>query len=89
MDTERNENVTSVTDEPKQDERRYIKGFVTNCKKLYVRKRPTPTADPVSVIDVDTIVDIDSKRSTDEFYRVTTENGVYGYCMKQYIETLE
>lgn len=89
MDTERDENLIPGTEEPKQEEPRYIMGFVTNCKKLYVRKRPEPTAKPVGVIDADTTVEIDCNRSTDDFYRVTTENGLYGYCVRQYIETLE
>ena len=84
MDTERIENTI-----PKTEESRYIMGFVAYCNKLNVRKRPEPTADVVGIIDADTTVEIDNNRSTDDFYRVTTESGLYGYCMKQYIETLE
>ena len=40
------------------------------------------------IIDVDSIVEINENKSNDEWYRVTTDNGVYGYCMKKYISLL-
>lgn len=89
MDTGKLENTNPNTVEPKQEPSRHITGLVAYCKKLNVRKRPEPTASVVGIIDADTVVEIDTNRSTDDFYRVTTESGLYGYCMKQYIETLE
>lgn len=82
------DNNTTSAEEPKKEDR-HLNGLVANCQKLYVRKRPEPTAVPVGVIDEGTKVTIDSRRSTEDFYRVTVENGVYGYCMKQFIEVEE
>ena len=60
-------------------------GIVTGCKKLNVRKEPVITAEPVCVVAEESIVVIDQKLSTDEWYKVYTETGVEGFCMKKYV----
>lgn len=63
-------------------------GIVHNCAKLNLRRSPLKDDDGkniVSVLVADTAVIIDDEKSTDEFYKVTTEDGLEGYCMKQFI----
>lgn len=62
-----------------------IKGVVVNCQKLRVRKAASPDAGVLCEIAVNAEVVIDEKKSTNEFYKVCTEAGVEGYCMKQFI----
>lgn len=62
-----------------------VEGFVSGCNRLNVRKEPETTAPVVCVIDVDSIVIIDEYASTDSFYKVYTETGAEGYCMKKFI----
>ena len=63
-----------------------ITGTVVNCGKLNVREAPTVSSAVVCEIPVNSEVAIDTDNSTDEFYKVCTEHGFEGYCMKKYIE---
>lgn len=62
-----------------------VNGFVDGVSKLYVRTNPSKDSDPVGIIDKSTKVKIDTVLSTEDFYKVVTENGLDGYCMKEYI----
>lgn len=61
------------------------KGMVVDCARLNVRKKPKADAEVVVIIDRWANVLIDEENSTKSFYKVCTEAGVEGYCMKQYI----
>ena len=60
-------------------------GIVTDCLYLNVRKRPDINADVAAVIDALTQVVVDLDASTEDFYKVTTSDGIDGFCMKKYI----
>lgn len=62
-----------------------VTGVVSGCKKLNVRKSPTPLADVLCVLNENSKVEISEDDSTVEFYKVTTASGVEGYCMKKFI----
>lgn len=62
-----------------------IEGFVSGCEKLNVREEPKKDADIVCIIEKDASVIIDVDDSTDSFYKVCTEAGAEGYCMKNFI----
>ena len=61
-------------------------GKVVDCVKLNVREEPSTKASVVFEINVGSVVFIDETCSTDEFYKICTEHGVEGYCMKKFIE---
>lgn len=61
-------------------------GKVVGCVKLNVREEPSTKASVVFEITVGSTVFIDETCSTDEFYKICTEHGVEGYCMKKFIE---
>lgn len=61
-------------------------GFVFGCDELNVRK--APVKDPKNIactVRKDSLLVIDSKESTNEWYSVITESGIKGYCMKKYV----
>ena len=63
-------------------------GKVNNCKKLNVRKLPSRDAEIVSELVEGSEVMIDEKESTALFYKICTEHGIEGYCMKNFIKVL-
>lgn len=62
-----------------------VMGIVTGCKKLNIRKAPSKTAEVVDVWDEGDQFMLDLDNSTSEWYKITTETGVEGFCMKQYV----
>lgn len=74
-----------VEESPKKESK---VGTVHNCTKVNLRR--TPVYEPngkniIAELVLDTAVVIDDDKSTDEFYKVTTETGLEGFCMKQFI----
>lgn len=63
-------------------------GKVSGCKKLNIRKLPSRDAEIVSELIEGSEVMIDEKESTALFYKICTEHGIDGYCMKDYITVL-
>ena len=64
-----------------------VQGFVSGCKRLNVRKKPSINSDVVCVIDDGTEVLAIKSDSTNEWLEVVAANGEKGYCMKKYITT--
>lgn len=67
-------------------EKKTVMGVVVDCIKLRVRKAPTTSAIVLCEIDCGAEVAIDEKKSNKEFFKVCTEAGVDGYCMKKFIK---
>ena len=63
-------------------------GKVNNCKKLNIRKLPSRDAEIVSELIEGSEVMIDKKESTALFYKICTEHGIEGYCMKNFIKVV-
>lgn len=63
----------------------YTIGVVSCCNRLRVRKFPNLNAPVLCELDVNTEVMIDMKESANGFYKVCTETGIDGYCMKKFI----
>lgn len=59
-------------------------GVVTGCVILNVRENPSKDAEILCTIPCDAKVEIDNE--VGDFYGVTTEAGVEGFCMKNYID---
>lgn len=58
---------------------------IESVSKLNVRKSPNANAPVVCTIKPSSKVVIDEEESTLEFYKVCTEAGVEGFCMKKFI----
>ena len=63
-------------------------GKITGCKKLNVRKLPSRDAEIVSELIEGSEVMIDENESTALFYKICTEHGIEGFCMKDFIKVL-
>lgn len=61
-------------------------GKISGFEKLYVRKEASKDSEPVGIVtDKDDLL-IDVARSTDDFYKVITSNGLEGYCVKEFVK---
>ena len=72
-----------VVPEPEADPT--IIGTVVDCVRLRVRESSSSNAAVICEIPKDSEVLIDDKESTDDFYKVCTESGAEGFCMKKFI----
>lgn len=80
--------VESIVPEPVVEPENRKFGKVSNCKKLNIRKLPSRDAEIVSELVEGVEVMIDEKESTALFYKICTEHGIEGYCMKDFIKVL-
>lgn len=62
-----------------------IIGVVADCAKLNVREEANAEASVLTTLAKGAKVKVDFFESTNDFYKVCTEAGVEGYCMKDYI----
>ena len=61
-----------------------IIGKVSGFENLYVRKEASKDSEPVGIVTDKDDISIDVARSTDDFYKVITSNGLEGYCVKEF-----
>lgn len=61
------------------------KGIVVNCRLLNVRKDGVKGSAVLEMIPEGSKVSVKTEKSNELFYQVTTEKGIVGFCMKQYI----
>lgn len=74
-----------VVETPKKETPKPVIGVVTNCLQLRVRENPSTEADIICEIPCLTELSIDKKESTEDFYKVSTSDGVHGFCMKKFV----
>ena len=88
VDSEGNLELEDVTEEIEESINTVnsITGIVSDCKKLRVRNAPRLDSDVICEIEAGSIVEIDEVNFTEEFYKVCTETGIDGYCMKKFIK---
>lgn len=60
-------------------------GVVANCAKLNVRSKPSTNGDVVTVLNAGDEISIDVDKSTEEWLKIRTADGVKGYCMKKFV----
>lgn len=61
-------------------------GSVIDCTTLNVRKFPFKDAEIITTLSVQSTVEVDLDRSTEEFYKVCNAAGIEGFCIKRYIK---
>lgn len=76
---------TEVEDKTEAPVTGFVTGIVTDCLRLNIRKEPRRYADVVCVVDALAKVTVNLDKSTEDWYRVTTEKGFGGYCMKKFV----
>lgn len=62
-----------------------MKGVVDTFSEAVIRDKPSVFGDMVCVLKNGTVVEIDEKESTKDFYSISTPFGVEGYCLKMYL----
>ena len=63
-----------------------VTGEVANCYKLNIRVAPVANARIEAIVDAGTKLTINVTESTDDWFKITTESGVNGYCMKKFVD---
>lgn len=63
-------------------------GVVTQCKRLNVRRTPNHAAKVLDVVEFGSRLSIFEDDSNENFYKVETESGVIGFCMKEFIDVV-
>ena len=66
-----------------------VVGYVSGCFKLNIREEGYLGANVVCVVPEKTALLIEVAESNDEWYKVYTETGMEGFCMKQYVTLSE
>ena len=79
-----------VEEEPVIEEQPIVekKGKVT-ALKLYLRSEPSTESEPLKTLDRDTLVTINDAFVDSKFYKVALNDGLEGYCVKEFIEIIE
>ena len=78
-----------VTKEATKEADSTVVGYVSGCLKLNIREEGYPGANIVCVVPEKTALLIEVAESNDEWYKVYTETGMEGFCMKQYVTLSE
>jgi hypothetical protein len=63
-----------------------VTGEVANCYKLNIRVAPVANARIEAIVDAGAKLTINVNDSTDDWFKITTESGVNGYCMKKFVD---
>lgn len=66
-----------------------MKGVVDFFNDATVRDKPSVFGDLVCLLKNGSVVEIDEKTSTKDFYSICTSAGVEGYCLKMYLTVEE
>lgn len=61
-------------------------GRVVKCERLNVRENPSKESLAVHKLQKGSTVAINFEDSTDNFYKIYTEVGIEGFCIKEFIE---
>ena len=62
-----------------------VSGKINDCQKLNLREEPSREANIVEVLDENSVLLIDLKNSTEDFFKVEA-NGKFGYCVKKFVK---
>ena len=78
--------VETIEEAPEVAETVY--GVVCGCENLNIRSAPDATSkvNILCKVEKGSKVVVDESRSSDDWLRVCTENGIEGFCMKEYIQ---
>ena len=87
-ETEEEMNEESEAAEEVKEENTLV-GYVSGCKKLNIREEAYPGAKVLCIVPEKAVLLIDVNASINEWYKIYTESGMEGYCMKKFITVSE
>lgn len=62
-----------------------VTGVIANCVKLNVRSNPSTNGDVITILNVGDKISIDVDKSTKDWFKIRTVDGVKGYCMRKFV----
>jgi hypothetical protein len=71
--------------EPEAKESELVLGVVTNCVLLNIREEPNIKAPIITKVNALSELMVDLEKVDKEWYRVYTEAGIEGFCMKKFV----
>lgn len=63
-----------------------VGGHVVDCARLNIRSAPDKGAEVLCVVPAGAVLLVDMILVTRDWYKVCTEAGIEGYCMKKYVD---
>ena len=81
------EAVETVDGEPIPTEEPTSQGVVFNCERLNIRKGPDKKEEVLCIVNKGSKLTIHDK-GTSDWLKVTTEDGVEGFCMKKFVDLI-
>lgn len=88
IETENAEEVIEVSEELNEtpaEEPALLIGVVTGCARLNIRAEASYDSEILTVINAGSELQIHGSGTTDDFFKVTTEFGIDGYAMCQFV----
>lgn len=80
------EDIIETVEEPVEETPETLIGVVSvNGKQLNIRKEPSTNSDRVSVVEDGTVLMIEPDKSSEDWFKIYTEAGVEGFCMKKFV----
>lgn len=77
--------IDEVVDVVVQNTLAAVDGTVCNCEKLNIRIEPNKESKVLTVVSKADKLVIFIDESTEGWYKVQTEDGVEGFCMREYV----
>lgn len=75
-----------VTESKPESPKSVRMGTVVRCASLNIREKPSINSSPLCVVLSSTNLVIDTSYKNKEWYKVCTENGIEGFCIKEYVD---
>lgn len=79
------EEIEETEDVEETEEDNTVVGTVSGCSNLNIRAKADINSEKVCVVPEKAVLLIDIDESTEEWYKVYTEAGMEGFCMKKYV----
>ena len=74
-----------IAEEEVSEPKKHMIGTVMDCSSLNIRAKSNVNSEIIATVKAGTELLIDKDESVNEWYKVCTEAGIEGFCMKRYV----
>lgn len=74
-----------ITEEEVKESKKLMIGTVMDCSSLNIRAKSNINSEIIATVKAGTELLIDKDESVNDWYKVYTETGIEGFCMKKYV----
>lgn len=74
-----------IAEEEVSEPKKQMIGTVMDCSSLNIRSKSNINSEIIATVKAGTELLIDKDESVNEWYKVCTEAGIEGFCMKRYV----